>query len=338
MTVYFAANELGGWDFTSPAATFSTSTGYDSNYCRGAMTWTGANNGINDYLGAQLRDSTGTNISLSSLFLHYELYSPGGGMHQTGGFEWQLLNSSGTPVLQSICQGNGTTQTYIIYFWNGTAWVSTGASYSYFIQNVITFDFQIVCGASGSIKCYQGNSLVSTGTISSSATNNVSYIKMGGCANANSGGNYFSQILVKDTSTLLRKVARRTITGAGNYSQWQGAYTVLTDSNDTTWISDNGNGDRASYLTGALTITPNSSQMIEAVVVAGRMSRDSSGVQNANFFLRSSATNYEGQALPLALNLTGQMTVWNTNPATSSTWAISEANSLTLEIGVRATL
>lgn len=339
MTVYLAINGLAGWDYLSPSAYFDTTSGrFDPNYTNGAVqfnTATGGDDNI-DMVGARLIDTSGTQISLTSAWLHYAIYVWPGDGARPGSIVWQFQNSSGTPVLQCLCTIEGNPNTYKVQFWNGAAWVDTGIVFTILLGQYLEYDFQIVCGASGSVIMYTNNAPIATGVISSSACNNLSYLRMGPGGHAGKYGNAYSQVLVKDSVTLLRKVARRTINVGGFYSQWQGAVANISDNNDTTWIADNGNGDRNSYTLNALTITPDSTKAIEAVVVSARLSKDSTGVQNANAFVRESSIDYDGSNLPLQYNLSGKTTIWLQDPATASRWANAAANSTGLEIGIRA--
>jgi hypothetical protein len=339
MTVYLAINGLAGWDYLSPCSYFDTTGGrFDSNYTNGYVSFSSAATGNDavDCNGAKLIDTSGNQVAITSGWLHYAVWYWVGDGARVGAVVWQFQNSSGTAVLQCIVSAAGNPTTYKVQFWNGSSWVDTGVTFTGNLGAYQEHDFQITCGASGSITMYSSNAAISSGTITSANCNNLSYIRFGPQSPGGKNGNGYSQILVRDGPTLLRKVARRGISTAGNYAQWQGAVTNVTDNSDTTWIADNNNGDKNSYLMNTLTVTPDSTKAIEAVVVGTRISRDISGLQNANAFVRQGGVDYDGPPITIALNLKGVNTIWTQNPATASRWAISEANSTTLEIGVKA--
>ena len=329
--VYFAGNEASAFTFTSNCieSTSGAVTRYDTNYCRGYLSFTSSSTSADKWTGTLIDPATNATTSLTTLWVHFEWFVTN---QSASAPFFSCANSSGVEVVRGMVTGSNA---FKVQYWNGSAWVDTGATLTATQLSLHIFDFKIVCGASGSVEVYIDSSLVSSGTIASSSTDNVQTVNLYSTGNTNLAG--FSQVLVKDATTILRKVGNRLINAVGNYSAWTGSGTITNINeiplSDANLITDNANGDKASFKMSALTVTPTK---VEAFVVSARINHDASGVQNAKAFIRESSTDYLGNALTVATGLVGQNAIWETDPATSAAWAVAAANSTTLEIGFQA--
>lgn len=337
MTVYLAANHAAAATGISTSCVESTTSAtFDSNYTSSSM---GFNNTAitTDAWTFTLTDpASGLATSLTAFSLHFEAYqtaSSGAGVTML-----QALNSAGTPVIQAVSTGSTS---YKFQYWNGSAFVDTGVTFNHAAATRIIYDVIVVCGATGSLTLYQNSALVGgIGSISSASTNNVKSLAFHDTFTAGAGS-FYSQILVKDAGTILRKVGDRAINATGNYSAWTGSATITNVNkvpySDSTFISDNTNGDKASFKMAALTVTP-TGLTIEALVICVRANNDGSGIANIQGFVRESSTDYPiGYNMSnVALGLSGNLCIFQNDPATSAPWAVAAVNSGTLEIGLIA--
>lgn len=133
---------------------------------------------------------------------------------------------------------------------------------------------------------------------------------------------YFSQVIAADEVTLRYTCETIELTGAGDVSDQTGTYVDINEivvPNDTTLISFALAGDKALFTAAALTPL-SATEVIRAVVVNARMSRDAGGPQNARFMLKTNALEYVGDTKALELGLTPQSQIWEVNPNTLVAW------------------
>lgn len=339
MTINLAGNHAAAaTGLTANCAEITTAGSFDPSYTSSAYSFSSSGTTSDAWTFALTDPAMGLAATITSGWLHFEWWCTNGGL-QGGTPSWALVNSTGVIVLKGVAV---TATTNKAQYWNGASYVDTGAVFNIFAASVATraiVDVFFTLGATGNISVFINNSLAATGSIASASANNFKTLSLGATIAGTAMG--YSQVLVKSTSTVLRKVADRLINATGNYSAWAGSGTITNVNkvpfSDATFINDNVNGDKASFKLAALTVTP-TNQAIEAVVINARVNNDGSGIANIRGLIRESATDYDlGYNFSnVGLGLAGNAAIFQTDPATGVAWAVAAANSTTLEVGLIA--
>jgi hypothetical protein len=334
--VVFAGNRLASFTCTTGCKEITTFGAFDSAYCGNALGFTGFSG--DSFLAIHTDPATGLQISLTGNFgIHFDFSYIANPV--SGAVLIQQETSAGVGIIRVVLVSlSSGFVTYKVQYWNGSAWVDSGCSFPIPSGNARTVDILGAYGASGNVKAYiNGQAAGTSGTIASASASGAAQTRITQVEPGNALSRW-SQILIKDSNTIGRKVAQRPPSGLGNYQQFASQTVAnVTDNSDTTFMSDNMDGNKASFTLAALTTTPTASNKIEAVVLSARINRDTFGTQNAAFFLREESADYSlGYNMPApALGFEGRTGIFPSDPTTGSSWTIAAANSVTLEAGIQ---
>ena len=147
---------------------------------------------------------------------------------------------------------------------------------------------------------------------------------------------HFSEIVAASFDTRGMRSISIPLDGAGNHTDWTGAYTDINDPSydSSSYISTATAADRASFTVGNVPSGVLEDKRIEALAI-GCLHQLSSGTsENAQLFVRIGGTDYDLGAFSVTTTLARETTILSTSPATGITWSESEINSM--EVGVKS--
>lgn len=314
----FATNSLAAFSTISGAPTESTGRS-DTAY-----TTTAINLGSVVIKSPQfINPTTGATVTLTDGWFHFSHSYNGSSNHSI----FEIQNSAGTPVVRLF---QTTSSTLRADYWNGSAWVTTAATFAEpasFTNNDI--DVHVVCGVSGSIDVYLNNELVSTISGLNAAVNNLAFIT----PKSSISNHYQSQFLVADQSTVGAKVRDLVINANATYTAWTGDYTniIETGTNDTTMISSSVLGDKETY--NAADITLAAGLVVSSMWFSARGRLNTVSPANIKPMVRIGSTDYTG-----AYNFGGLSSVafgpsvaaFAVDPSTSAAWGLTNINAAEL--------
>lgn len=317
----FAANDLAAFSVVSGSATETATAGrFDASYCAKALFFNSGSARSAQFINPD----TGATVSLTDGWLHFECYNGTSGAG--GGTVMELINSSGTSVIRLQAT---TAQIVRLDYWNGSAWVTGASTFNAFGagSQLKSFDLHFVCGASGSLDLYVGNSLALSVSGLNAAVTNAAWVQFNSWSL--SVGSAVSQVLVSDATTVGAKIGSLTFNANGANTAWSGDYLniVKTGFDDTTFISSSSAGDKESY--GASDTTMPSGFSVSSVFFGVRGRLGGSSPTNIKPLIRRGATDYTtGYNFP-GLNSTSfanSVGAFSVDPSTSSTWLIANVN------------
>lgn len=222
----------------------------------------------------------------------------------------------------------GGTQVRLEYY-TGTAWVVAGVAT---VAGANFFDIYWLGGsASGRVQLFAANSLVvDSGVVSTSAMQAITHLNLSG---ANPNQSLMSEIIGATVPTIGWRLATLYPTGNGANTAWVGDYTAVDEItySDADFISSASNGDIETYTMSDPTLSTN---LVKGVGVAARAKCDATGPQNLQHVVRVGSTNYPSASHALNVGYDSYVSIWETSPATSTTWTSTEINAL--EAGVKA--
>lgn len=215
-----------------------------------------------------------------------------------------------------------------------------GVEFSMANNTNYTFDVRIAdVSTNRVVDIYVDGSLVSTASASNTAAYPLPTFIEWVCQDVtNNNGDEDIQlseiIITEDENTLGWRLAELSPNALGNYDQWTGGNTELSDGDKGTYaISDTAN-QRQSW-TPSTYNGPASPTSIRGVVAKARASIGPSGPQNLAQFLRIASTDYDGTGTkhPTA-GFQQYLEVWDNNPNTAVAWAT--ADFATMEVGLKS--
>ena len=194
----------------------------------------------------------------------------------------------------------------------------------------------MVNSASGSLKLYiAGTELIDSGTIDLSGTTSLKNFRFYGMTSGPSTNNiYVSQVIVADEPTIGMRLGSYHPSGAGATSSWTGDYSSIDETvySDADFILSATANQVSTFAQTGPALT---GYVVRAVGVSTRSKCGVGGPQNLRHALRSASTNYFSSAdIALDVGYESQLTIWETDPATSAAW-VNTATS-TLQPGVKS--
>lgn len=191
------------------------------------------------------------------------------------------------------------------------------------------FDIRFVSNsASGSVEFYSSGALIaemSGSGLNHAGITGVTSVRHRGRA---FGAHHHSRVIYTTEPTIGWIAPPEPPAGAGNYSQWTGAFgdvdeTVYTDTDIITAAT---NGLKSSFTF----VHPTANSLLnKGVVVAARAKRGSTGPQNLRAFLRIGGTDYNhATTKSLGVGFDSYTWVWEVSPATSVAFTASEIENL----------
>lgn len=221
-----------------------------------------------------------------------------------------------------------------------TTLVSDGAGFPF--EQTVRMDIRVVLdGVNGVVEAYLNGAQI--GSTFNGNTNPRGSTGIAGLQIR--GDNYLgdllrvSAIMVSDESTLNVSYVQTKPTGAGNYSEWNGAYTdvdeVGYDDSDYL-VSYDTLGETSSFTKAAISADFNDTDHdVLAVGVSTRAWRATAGtVWNLETMVRSGTSDSYGTAETLELTKQPIRQIFSTDPNTASAWTVTSAGAA--EIGVRS--
>ncbi len=342
----FAANNLSAFSVTSGTPTESTTSGtVNTTYSPRSIRIQNAAVRSARFINP----TTGADTSLTSFWVHFELY-----VQATGSFAGLIddgclyvVNSAGTRVIRlNLLHTSNGNPVYRLDYWNGSSFVNGSSTLTLSTETSYAFDLEIVCGVSGSLKLYTNSSSQSplspslTVTGLHAAVTNGAYLDLncplGFLIDAN---NYYSQILVSEEATIGCRVGSIVPTAAGTNTTWTGTYTDITDSGlgEGTVISASSTGDKESYPATDRAL-PVHTYEVGGVWFNIRAKQGGSAPTNKKALMRVGGTDYAAAYDYAHLNTSTfapSLACFPLNPATAAAWDISDVNAA--EVGFEAT-
>lgn len=312
-------------DSTALEETDTFSSPYNSNFARVAL---------RTYGGTSYVEAT-PSASATDIWIHFDLWS-GNTALTTSSTMFSWYDSSGNERFR-LDYAAASSNLVTIKYWNGSAFVSAGTIAMEMDQTRQTFDINVLCNSgSGSINVYVSGTNRLAASVSTSSITNLKKFRFWG---VNIGAAVYetkaSQIIVTDgVPTVGWRGAIRYPNGAGATTDWTGDYTAVDEAvyNDADFINSSV-ADQVELVTG--TGPSLTGYTVRAVCVSARAKRGASGPANIRLALRSGGTTYfSGSDIALGLGYAPVQTIWETDPATASSWLTSAIT--TLQFGVKS--
>jgi hypothetical protein len=322
MTIFLMASEVGSITPLS-ATSYEKVAGatYDSTYSRCAFH---SNN----------QDSISKTHAFSAQTTGYIRFFANAPTSINPGYPVRLTDASGVDwvrlkVISTSFQLG--TQAVTVEWYNGLAWTAL-ANFTISFSSLEAFDLYWLGGsASGKVQLFVNNSLaLDSGTIDTSAMQAITHLTLAGTFLSPSE---ISEIIGATVPTINWRLATLGPIGNGANTAWTGDYTGVDEVvyADADFIASGSNGD---IETDTLSDPTTSTYVIKGVGVASRAKCDSTGPQNLQHVVRIGSTNYASSSHALNVGYDAYVSIWETSPATSTTWTSTEVANL--EAGVKA--
>lgn len=257
-TRYFAGNTMAAFARTSVAVVEDTTANtFDSSYVSNSI-----NAGTDNTGYAESAPFSATGI----FWTRFDIYI-GGSTTSASGPMW--VNGS-TGVFMLECSGTGNT--FQPKYWNGSAWTSTGTTFSLNSSTRYQLDVKLDL-STGAFECYQNKvTLVSSGSgwsgYGTTVTNWRGY--------PTRTATRYSQVMIADYDLRESKLMTTTINGNGTYTDGTGSYTDIDeatlDDGDSVYVTNV--GDKKGFTKSGITVP---SGFIIAGMVANVRGRVSTG-------------------------------------------------------------
>lgn len=321
MTVLYAGGELESVTRSSTSVTSSTSTTYrNTSYTRVSILIPNVNS--EEYIRTP---PLATGVPLA--WLHFECYSLSApAATWVAAHPWvQFFKTGSLPVfrLQVTAHVVGTSNTIQAQYYNGSAWVDVGSTYSVGYGVLTRWDVKLSCGGSSesTAQLYKDGVLQATYSWTSAYTTDVINVQIGRPSYSQAIVTHLSQLLLATTDTTDMRVITVAPTGAGTYTAGAGSYTDIneTDLSDVTgWRSDVAD-EKYSWIFA----DPPAGISIRAVVFSSRASRNATGPQALRHVVKNGASEAVTADLILAEALGTVQSVLELNPITGGTWGVT---------------
>lgn len=331
MNIFFASNRLSSFllsstNLTETTVVASSPARFDNTFVESAIN-------VPDQVVPYSKFTTPPLLggSQTEVWLHYEIANPSTWLSVTSTFV-EFFNSSGI-VVARFQKLNSAAGAIRFEYWNGSSFVTTGATLTLTAASRINVDIHLKCGGSptGEYHVYLNGALADsvTGGLNA-AVDNVNAISLTGMGNS-AAGVMISQIIVADEDTTLMKLVSKRASANGSNNDGTGSYT------DTNSIPYNptlarvlpANGDKFTMVKSGFTPLP-SGLYIGAVLVNGMMRTDGSVVDNSRPVIRLSGTDYtlSDVSPPPTSGYQPKTGVWLTSPVTATAFSLTEFNNL----------
>lgn len=306
-TQYFAANTLAGF-FRSNATTVldgdTTAGTFDS-----------------AYVASAIKIPTGENIqswpfsATGTVWIHFEYFHNG----VMGGCTPLVIYNGAAPAYRLLGSGGGST-VYMEY-WNGSAWVTMGTTFSFSAGTRRQIDIKLILGTSMAV--YVGGTLVATNTgMSGPSTITTLYIGgVNGSVNA-----WASQIMVADFDTRDSRLMQCRLNGdSATNTGGTGAYTTVDEAqlDESTAVTITTSGNKQGQTHAAITVP--AGYVIKAAYTNAR-ARATGAITDGKLGFRSGGTNYSSAGLAYAAAYEPRGVLTPNDPATAIPWTQSGFN------------
>lgn len=313
MSVLFAGNGADSFDVFGDAE--ENTGGYDTNWVLQSLR-------VSNDSTTNINYAIGTGWSAASeVWAHFQV-SPYGAGHMI-----HLLDNTDTPMFRFRSSSGGTVKMEYLSALN--TWTQIGSDVT-LPDSSATFDIYLKTGASGEAILFVNQVERTSGTASITYPSDPANIKLVCTAGFY---NYFSQVIVADESTIGWRLKQGRMTGAGAHTDFIGDYSGVDESrlSDADFINTSTANDIETFTTSLDSLT---GYIPQAVIVAARARRGSTGPQNLQLALRASGVDDFSPTKALGLGYAAYEHIWETNPATSAAFLNSQIS--TLQPGVKA--
>lgn len=257
-----------------------------------------------------------------------------------------LISDAGVDLIR-VQQVNPATATddIVLQYWNGSSWVTVGASFNMGSDvNHFRIDWSGYGTSSGSISMRvfkdAGETVVAQRSVTGlnfSALPGIAQV-FAGCP-AGGPATIFSALFVADsngdTSYVYNNVANTNGADTGGTGDFNSVSNNGGSNYDATFVSLNTAGLRRSFRNTAARNYDN--RGVRAVSISARLRRGATGPTRATLYLTIGGTRYYHPNVQLLTTSFESYTfVWETNPATGAPWLASEVQAATLEWGVES--
>lgn len=202
------------------------------------------------------------------------------------------------------------------------------------------FDVQVVnYGTSATVRVYlEGVQIISyTGDVTTDGATSLNGLRL--CApTANNDWFWWSEVIVSTNDTRTLSLATLAPAAAGNAWSWTNSYAAVNEVTlDDTTIASSGTANQIAEATITNSTVPSTSGVVSVVVNARAQKGNTSGPANSSLLVRTGGTDYASPSAALpsgAFDLVSYS--WDTNPATSATWAASDLTAVGFNIGIKS--
>lgn len=261
-----------------------------------------------------------------------------GGFHTTVNNLMSIFDQAGVERIGVFTDMSATTY---IRIWNGSSWTQVTSNFATSLSGQFwPYDVYVKLGGAGvgEVRLYVNGFLACSNNVDttfSGAVTSFSKARFNSCGGDTTDDSYYSEVIVADWNTIGAKLVTAAPIANGTYQEWTGAgYASIDEVAPDAALLLSGTVDQRVSVDVANVATLGSGESIKSVKISSYMNRDLGGPQNVNSFVRIGGTDYHSanQSAPVTLGLVG--TYYETSPATSNTWTVSEINAA--EFGIRS--
>lgn len=323
MAVLFMGGEFGSF-VPSGAGVDEVATNYDSSYARGSVSM----DGVNATPDLYYIESASWAAQTGAFYLHFRERSDGLGLSEHNLVT--LHNSSGTTIfrIRQDYVAAGTRTFQLQYLNSGGAFANAGAVITTG-QGPHNCDFYVNI-TSGEMAFYiSGTQMRRVTGLSLGHLSGVTHCRLF----SDTLPRFLSEVIAASENTIGWRLITRHANGTGGETGWTGTYTSIDElvTNDADFISAASTGLRETFTQTGPSVPSNYQVKAVALGIRGKAGTTVTGVKG---LLRIGGANYASSTFTLGSGYTANCPVWETNPATSAAWAVSDLSSL--EFGVES--
>lgn len=323
MTVLFAGSEREALQQNPSAGTYTeTADVIQSPYNRGSAYMAG---------GATTFYECVFSNAVTECWLHYR--------RQYNGFDDQ----TSAPAIHFMDAANNiiakveitSGSTYVLQYWNGSAFVVVGTSMLNVNGTVFEIDINVKKdAATGRVAWYRAGVLHAEATaLNLTSFGDIAKVRLVGRNNENR----WNQVIITDAAepTINWNLWTVPPNADGTDTDGTGTYADVDElvMNTSDFIQLDNAGDKHSFLHAAITVE----DFVRGVVVAACARRvDGSGPQNIRPYLIIGGVRYYGDTYALTTSFFDYEYIWGLNPATATDWTTADVNDPTFEMGWEA--
>ncbi|UUV44429.1 glycoside hydrolase [Rhodobacter phage RcMenchie] len=332
MAILRAMNKLSDFDASMGFRDITTAGYFDTTYGISSAT---SNTELAAATDASYLEISGLAESLSegvTLWIHFRLYGRGKGTSSSALPFLAIYDLAGS-IPAAIVKPSGGSETFRLRV-SGTTTVTSSMSLALAQNTLYTFDVSLtLSGGVLTFSVYLDGTLWDTRNTpyvhsASKLPDKIRIIPAGisyGVVNTCA----ISELIVATQNTIGMHLAPLPPTANGDFAEWVGQVSYLTDAALDTGLQASAANARHSWTVPAYT----AALSIVAVAANFRAYSPTESGTGLTPFLRLSSTNYDGVSVPLTAEKFIHPT-WNTNPATGAAWAAGDIGGL--QIGVKA--
>jgi hypothetical protein len=234
------------------------------------------------------------------------------------------VNTSGVTIAEVVATASNANTFYFRY-WNGSAFVQSGATFTLTATARISFDFRLAHGASGTFDLWVNGALVITVSGMNAAVNNTTFVRLHSGLMSTTLYTYYSQVALADFDLRSYVFSSDVLAAFATYNEGTGVVGGQSDMDLTTVYTLPANGNRVTGTIAARTLPGGSA--IRSVQVTG-LARVNSPIANMQGLLRLSSTDYASANVTPAPNggFEFRAAYWDNNPNTAAAWAVADFN------------